>query len=143
MVKRRDTRPGFALLEAIVASVLLGLALAAILSLAGQAISAQRRGEVMETAARLADERLNLVLAVGPERYPSIFRSSGVCDPPFEGYFFAVEIAPGASGEAYEVRASVTAAPTVVTLETRIAPRLGDDPDPDRKPQQTVETNAR
>ncbi len=131
------------------ASVLLGLALAAILSLAGQAISAQRRGEVMETAARLADERLNLVLAVGPERYPSIFRSSGACEPPFEGYSFAVEIAPGASGEAYAVRASVTApggggaAPAAVTLETRIAPRLGDDPDPDRKPQQTVETNAR
>lgn len=141
---RRQT--GFALVEAIVAAVVLGFALAIILGLASQAVSAQSRGEAMETAARLADERLNLVLATGPEGYGSVFDSSGACDAPFADYSYFVEIEPNGPGEAYNVRATISwrvgARTQALMLETRIAPRLGDDPDPDRKPSETVNRNA-
>lgn len=146
MVRRRPSHRGFALVEAIVAAVVLGIALSIILGLASQAVSAQSRGEAMETAARLADEKLHLVLATGPEGYASVFDLRGACDPPFADRSFAVEIEPNGPGEAYDVRVTVSwlagAMPQSFTLATRIAPRLGDDPDPDRKPSETVDRNA-
>ena len=66
---RSGGRRGVALIEVMVASVILGLAVSATLGLAARAISAQSDGERIETAARLADERLNLVLALGCEGY--------------------------------------------------------------------------
>lgn len=142
----RESRRGFALVEAIVAAIVLGIALSFILGLASQAVSAQSRGEAMETAARLADERLNLVLSTGPEGYASVFDLRGACDPPFADWSYAVEIEPNGPGEAYDIRVTVSwmagALPQSLSLSTRIAPRLGDDPDPDRKPAETVNRNA-
>jgi type II secretory pathway pseudopilin PulG len=140
------TRRGFAIVDAVVAGVLLGVALSIIMGLTGSAIASQTRGEELQTAAMLADERLNLVLAVGPEEYPSVFESRGRCDAPFQRYAYEVTIAPGAEDEPFLVRAEISwssaGRPRSVAIETLMAPRRGDEPDPEREPDETVERES-
>ena len=140
-------RRGFALVDAIVGGVLLGLSLTAVIGLTGSAVSAQMQGEQLQTAAALADERLNLVLATGPEAYTSVFPLKGPCDPPFEMFSYEITLTPQGDGNPYFVRAEVRwksgARPQSVGVETLVAPRVGDDPDPDRKPLESVDRAAR
>lgn len=138
---------GFALVDAIVGGILLGMALTAVIGLTGSAISAQAKGEQLTTAAALVDERLNLVLATGYEAYPSAFPLKGPCDPPFEAFTYEVTITPQGEGNAALVRAEVkwrgSGKPQSLAVETMIAPRVGDDPDPDRKPAEAEDRAAR
>lgn len=137
----------FALIEVIVASIILGISVSAILGLIGRAVSSQSDGERIETAARLADERLNLVLATGAEGYPSVFPLTGPCDPPFDDYRFEVTIEAATGGLPFRVRAVVSwmqaARSRSIALETMIAPRVGEEPDPDRKPKETLSRESR
>lgn len=146
MVKTPANQSAFALIEIVVASIVLGVAVAGILGLVSRALSAQSEGERIETAARLADERLNLVLAVGPEKYPSVFPLAGPCEEPFGDYQHSVTIESQTAGLPYRVRAEVSWAQGTrrrsIMLETLIAPRIGDDPDPDRKPSETLNRSA-
>jgi hypothetical protein len=139
---RRGARPGMMLADILVAVVLLGSALAVLVGMTGRAMTAQRSGEQLQVAAMLLDEQLNLVLARGPDNYAARFPVEGVCDAPFDGFRYKLDITP-ASGSAYSVVATVTwvANGRVQTesVETRIAPRRGDDPDPDRRPEETVD----
>ncbi|MBS0195721.1 MAG: hypothetical protein JSR77_03090 [Planctomycetes bacterium] len=136
-------RRGMMLADVLVAVVLLGVALAVMIGMAGRAMSAQRSGEQFQIAAMLIDEQLNLVLARGPDAYASRFPVEGPCDPPFSEYRYQLEFSGGSGGDAYKVVATVTwlaaGRPQSASVETRIAPRLGDDPDPDRKPKETVD----
>jgi hypothetical protein len=63
-----------------------------------------------------------------------------VCEDPFEAYRYKLEFSGGEGGDPYRVTATVTwtnsGVPQSATVETMIAPRLGDDPDPDRRPDQ-------
>lgn len=140
-------RRGFALLDALVGGVLLGLAMVVVIGLTGAAISSQARGERYEIAANLADERLNMVLSVGPESYPGIYKMKGTCDEPFEDYDYEVEISPRPEGDPFFVKTTISwraaAGTQRISVETLIAPRLGDDPDPDRRPQETVDRSSR
>ena len=139
----RAVRRGAVLVDAIVGTILLAGALAVMIGLSGRALSAQIEGEQLATAASLIDEQLNLVLAYGPDDYAKEYPTDGVCDPPFSGYRYHLDILAGAGGEPYTVRASVFwksgARDRSASVETFIAARLGDDPDPDRRPEQTVE----
>lgn len=143
MVSRR----AFALLDALIGGVLLGLAMVVVIGLTGAAMSSQAKGERIETAAMLADERLNMVLAVGPEAYPGVFKMKGPCDEPFADYDYEVEISPRPEGDPFFVRATiawrVATGTQRISVETLIAPRVGDEPDPDRKPQETVDRSSR
>lgn len=144
MVKRRVHRSsgGFVLIDAIVASIVLGLALVVVIGLTAESLSSQARGEQLATAARLADEQLNLVLAVGPEAYPSVFDADGRCEPPFENYTYSTRIESAPLGEAMPVTVTIrwTAGgrERLLSVETRVAPRLGEDPDPERRPTETL-----
>lgn len=135
-------RRGVALIEVIVAAVILGIAVSGVMGLVARAVSSQSEGERIETAARLADERLNLVLATGAEAHASVFPLAGVCEEPFAEYRYEVEIESASGGNAYRVRAAVSwvqgGRARSVVLETLIAPRPGEDPDPDRKPAETL-----
>lgn len=141
-----SARPrAFALIEAVVAATILGLGVSAVLTILSRSLAAQAEGEAIDLAARLADERLSLVLALGAESYSAAFPLEAACDPPFEQFRYRVEIAPpaaGADGAAYAVSATITwrtsASTRSITVHTLIAPRSGDDPDPDRKPTETV-----
>lgn len=135
-------RRGAMLVDAIVGAILLGVALASLVSLGGRAISAQGEGEHLRNAAMLIDERLNLVLMSGVEGYRSRFDLEGSCDPPFERYRYRVEVGGGQSGEPYVVAVTVSwvagGRERSETVEALIAPMLGDEPDPIRRPGAVV-----
>lgn len=143
MVRNRKARRAVVLVDAIIGSVLLGIVLAVMIGLAGRSLSAQKRGEELRTAAMLLDEQLSLVLMRGPDEYASRFDVEGVCDAPFSAYSYKVDIAGGQSGDPYVVRATVSwsSAGRVrsESVETCMSPRLGDDPDPERRPAEAVD----
>jgi type II secretory pathway pseudopilin PulG len=140
---RRHARPAFALLDVIVAGIIIGISLAVIIGLTGRALSSQTRGEDLQTAALLADEQLNLVLARGPDGYGRSFPSSGECDPPFQNFSYSLQFSGGSGSDPYRVSVTISwlaggsGAPQSISLQTIIANREGDDPDPDRKPTET------
>ncbi|TVQ80595.1 MAG: hypothetical protein EA380_03140 [Phycisphaeraceae bacterium] len=138
MVSRR----GFALVDGIVAGVLLGTGLAVIIGLAGRALASQRLGAELHKAAMLADEQLNLVLAMGPERFGSAFDARGRYEAPFADFSYEVTVRPGEGSRPYIVEAIIRRQRdngVLARVQTLISQPAGEDPDPDRKPQQTIE----
>jgi len=139
------SRPAFALLDVVIASIILGISIAAIIGLTGRALSAQKTGEELQIAAMLADEQLALVLARGPDNYSQRFQTNGACDAPFANYQYVVTLSGGSSSEPYAVSVAISwagggeGAQRTITIHTLIAPREGDDPDPDRKPPETTD----
>jgi type II secretory pathway pseudopilin PulG len=132
------------LVDVLVAVVMLGAALAVMLGLSARAISAQKSGENLQVAAMLLDEKLNLVLARGADNYGSRYGGlEGTCDPPYESFRYQIEITGGTGGDAFDVAVTVSwfesGRPRSERVETRIAPRLGDDPDPERRPQESTQ----
>ena len=136
-------RRAMMLADIVIAVVLLGIALSVMVGMAGRAVIAQRAGEQFQSAAMLIDEQLNLVVARGPDSYASRFPVEGPCEAPFEEVRYKLEITGGDSGDAYNVSATVSwvsgGRPQSATVQTRIAPRRGEEPDPERKPQETVD----
>lgn len=147
MVKNRPSHHrGFALVDVIVGAVILGASLAVVVGLAGQAVTAQIRGQDLTTASMLADEQLNLVLARGPDDYQKRYRSEGTCDEPFEDYSFAVKIDGTGQSEPYAVSATISWqrawGAQSLTIRTLIATRIAGDefePDPDRRPETPIQ----
>jgi hypothetical protein len=119
--------------------VLLGVSLAVMLGIVGRAITAQGDAQRLATAAMLADEQLNLVLAFGPDEYLRRFPAAGSCDEPFSDFSYELTITGGADSTPFTVAAAIHwrtgARPQSLTINTLIAPRPGDEPDPDRRPQ--------
>jgi Tfp pilus assembly protein PilV len=140
MVNARHHRSGVVLVDVLVAAIMLGVALTVLITMTGRALASQRQGEHLANAAMLVDQQLNLVLARGPDDYTSRYPAGGQCDVPFDRYSYTLEISGGEGGNAYNVVATVSwsdgGRPYSVSVETLIAPRLGDDPDPDRRPEQ-------
>src|ERR1043165_8018707 len=112
------------------------------IGLGGRALSAQTSGEQYQTAAMLLDEQLNLVLARGADNYAGRFPVQGECDRPFQNFSYHLEISEGQSGDPYRVVATVSwlvgGKQRSESVETLIAPRLGGEPDPERKPGEAV-----
>jgi type II secretory pathway pseudopilin PulG len=145
VMRTRSRARAFALVDAIVAGVLLGIGLAIILGLASRAIASQRQGEELQRAAMLADELLNSVLAVGPEEFDSVFESRGRFDAPFDEYAYDVALTPGDESDPFLVEATIiwntAGRDRTLTIETLVAPRRGEEPDPERQPEETVGRN--
>lgn len=142
LLSQSRVRRGALLVDVIVATIILGSAVVAILGVVGRSISAQARGEELRTAAMLLDEQLNTVLMLGPDSYASSGSVEGRCEPPFENYAYRLEFTGGIGGDPYMVRATVSwmsgGRVRSESIETFMAPRLGDDPDPDRKPASPI-----
>jgi len=143
---------GFALVDVIVGAIIVGVSLAVIIGLTGRALSSQKRGEELATAANLADETLQLVLARGPDDYAKRFELEGACDAPNEDYRFKLAFA-GGGGTAtvpHRVTATITwggaagGTPQTLVIETLMATRMGGldtaqgEGDPIRTPDQAV-----
>ena len=137
------TRRGVLLVDVIVGTVIIGVSLAALIGVLGRAISSQSDGEMLQSAAALIDEQLNLVLMRGPDNYSGRFPIEGECDPPFQKFMYRLDISGGSTGTPYTVRATVSwfsgAREKSASASTLMAPRLGEDPDPIRTPDQTVD----
>lgn len=139
---RRIRRHGIALLDVLVSGIVLSISLVAIFGLASNAMKSQMLGERRLRAAMFLDELLNMVLAVGPEEYPSSFATSGQGESPFEEYEYDVIIEDLGIGRPYRVTANVYwtvgQREYAASIETRIAPKLGDIEEGERIPDRPV-----
>jgi Tfp pilus assembly protein PilV len=135
----RPRRHGVVLVDVLVATIMLGVSLTILISLTGRALSTQRQGEQLQIAAMLLDTHLNLVLARGPDDYASRYPVEGPCEEPYTSFQYRLDFEEGEGGNAYRVIASVTWVDSGITrtetVETMMSPRIGDDPDPDRRPE--------
>ena len=108
-VSRCASRRGALLVDVLVGVVMLGVALAVMIGLSARAVSAQRAGENLQIAAMLIDERLNMVLARGPEDYATAFGAlEGPCDEPYTRFRYALSIQEGTAGQPFRVSCTVT-----------------------------------
>ena len=145
MVKHghQNTR-GFTLIEVIIAGVILALGAASLLSLTSRALQMQRRGEQKIVAASLLDELLSTVLMEGPQDFVQMNSMNGSCDSPFEEWEYKLEIDSAVGTDPFQVMAIVYA-PNGDAFEcsTMIAPRLGEEPNPERIPFEPIDREAR
>ncbi|MSR18475.1 MAG: hypothetical protein EXS00_04780 [Phycisphaerales bacterium] len=137
-------RRGFALMEVVIAGMILAVGLAGVVSIATRSLAMQQRGEREVASAALLDEILGLVLAEGPTDFPKLHDMSGKCDPPWSDFEYEVTIEDGGLGDPYEVMALVRD-PTgrEHRVATRIAGRAGEEPNPDRAPTTPLDRRAR
>jgi hypothetical protein len=139
-----SARRGFALVDVVVAGVLLAIGLAAIISLSSRGLAMQQRGEREIVAASLLDELLSEVLMEGPFDYARINPLAGRFDEPFSDFEYELLIDDGAPGVPFRVLAIVRHDSGERYLcETLMAPRLGEVPDPPRAPTEPIDREAR
>lgn len=126
---------GVALLDVMLAALMLGVGLAVTLSIASGALRAEQTGEHRLTASWLADEALAMVVAMGPRKYLLGEPMDGYFEPPFERFSWMLDLQQPSDWEAWHATATVTwqdrGGPMSVSIDTRIAPRQGeieDDP---------------
>jgi len=142
-------RRGVALLDVVIAALMLGIGLAVTLSTASQALRAEVTGERRLTASWLADEALAWVVAVGPSKYLLSEPMEGHFPEPFEDFEWALELTRPSEWRAWHARATVIwqdrSGPMTVSIETRIAQRQGEDEDDplDWKPLEPLDREAR
>jgi len=133
-------------MDAVIAGILLSIGLVTVLSVGGQAMTMQRRGEVDVRAAAALDELLSAVLTEGPEDYEKLHPLSGSfeADSPFQDFQFTVEIERGGAGVPARVLARVKHENgREYSVETSIAEKRGDEPDPVRTPTEPIDRMAR
>ena len=145
MRRRPNRRRGVALVDVIIGSILLAIGLAGILTLTSRALILQRRGEVEVVAAALLDEMLSTVLAEGASDFRQLYDTFGRYDAPFEDFDYEVAIEDRGIGQPTRVTATVRHRPTAAeySVQTIIADRLGDDPNPVREPSEPLDREAR
>ncbi len=138
-------RRGFALVDAIIGGVILAIGLAAILSLTAHALTMQRSGEIAIRASHLCDELLSLVLMEGPEDFIDMYDTFGRFDEPFDDFDFAVELDDRGEGLPWRVTATVfhRATGEDFSVQTMIAMRGGEEPNPERAPPEPLDRQGR
>jgi hypothetical protein len=138
-------RKGVALVEVILAALLLGIGLSVALSLASTSIARQSLGEHNLVSAWLADEKMNLVMMEGPEKFLQNHQTNGQFDPPFEDYSFEIIVKHVGDWEPYEVNIFIDwdSNRRSFQLDSLIAPRQGEPEEPeDRIPLEAIDREA-
>ncbi|MEY2714719.1 MAG: hypothetical protein RIT24_1062 [Planctomycetota bacterium] len=133
-------------MDAVIAGILLSIGLVTVLSVGGQAMTMQRRGEVDVRAAAALDELLSAVLTEGPEDYEKLHPLSGSfdVDSPYQDFQFSVEIERGGAGVPARVLARVMhEGGREYSVETSVAEKRGEEPDPIRSPSEPIDRAAR
>lgn len=132
-----------ALMDVLVAGIVLSGALVAVLGIASRSLNAQARGQQIQEAAMVLDSLLNDVLAVGPAEFLKSGDMNGTIDPPFNRYTYRISIDDITPSEPFRVTARIWwqtgGGEQTAEVQTLMARRLGEEPDPDRKPTQPVE----
>jgi len=143
--RRSGRRRGIALIDAIIGGVMLGSGLAVLMTIMARSMNGQITGEKRITAVWLADELLSLVLVEGPVEYPRVRDTTGRFGPPFDEYIYELLLEDLGRGNPYRVTCWVrwgTRPTDVVTVQTLIAPRLGDYEQP-RMPSERLDRDER
>jgi hypothetical protein len=100
-------RRGFALIDALVGSLILGIGLAVTLSITSRSISMQVDGQKQLTASWLLDELLGTVVMDGPIAFPQLNPTNGRFDPPFDEFSYDIDIDDVGLGKPLQVTAIV------------------------------------
>ncbi|MCZ6836320.1 MAG: type II secretion system protein [Planctomycetota bacterium] len=137
---------GFALIEVIMGGVMLGIGIAAVISITSRSLASQVKGENILVASWLADEKLSMVLVEGPETFPKIHDTYGTFEAPFEEYEYEIDIQEQGPRKPYRVLATIrwpnAQGTSEITVETLIAARLGEDLVP-REPIEILDRDSR
>jgi hypothetical protein len=142
----RRARRGFALMDAIIAGVILSVGMLTVLSMGGQALALTRRGEIDVRAAAALDELLASVLTEGPIAFPDLHPLSGRFDgaSPYADFTYGIEIEQGGSGVPALVRVTlVHETGRSYDIETFVAEKRGEEPDPIRTPYEPIDREGR
>lgn len=142
----RSAHRGFALMDAIIAGILLAIGMIAVLGVSGHALGLQRRGEIDIRAAAALDELLSLVLTEGPVDFGDLHPSRGRFEAgsPYDDFEYEITIAQGGAGVPAHVSVSlVHDSGRAYSIETRIAEKRGEEPDPVREPYEPLDRAAR
>lgn len=137
-------REGFALLDVIIAGVLLAIGLSTIFAITARSLELQKDGEVRVQAAAMLDDLLSTVLLEGPLDFPKLHATNGQGEFPYEQFTFQVRIDDPGEGEPYRVTATVShTTGRSFECETLIAAKVGEEPDPERMPEIPIDREAR
>ena len=140
----RRVAQGFALLDVIIAGVLLAIGLSTIFAITARSLEFQKDGEVSVQAAAMMDDLLSTVLLEGPLDYPKLHATSGPGEFPYEDFTFQVRIEDPGEGEPFRVTAAVEhSTGRAFECETLIAAKSGEEPDPERMPEIPIDREAR
>jgi type II secretory pathway pseudopilin PulG len=145
MVRRgARTRGGWALLDVIIGGVILGIGLAAVISIAERSLAMQQRSERELVAAELLDGLLSEVLSVGIADWELTRASSGSFDAPFDDWQWELDIDKQGLGDPYRVMAIARDTKgSEFRVETLMAPRPENTQDPERAPTEPIDRQAR
>ena len=146
MVSRRPNRRAFALIDAVIAGVILAIGLSAILSISGRALLMEQKGEIEIRAASALDELLSSVVTEGPETFAEIQPTAGrfEADSPYGDFEFDILIEAGDAGIPARVVVTVLHdSGKKYTIETHVALKRGEEPDPVRFPTTPIDREAR
>ena len=119
-------RPGVALVEVIVAGLILAAGLGSIFSLTGVSMGTQTEGANRIVAAWLADGLLGMVMTEGPAQYARRNADEGVFDSPFSAYEYEIRILDQGERDPFQVTATVRWGPgptDLVRVQTLVASR--------------------
>jgi prepilin-type N-terminal cleavage/methylation domain-containing protein len=114
----RRVRRGFALLEAVVALLVIGLAAAAALDLFSTQLRAARRQPGLVTAAALAQDRMAMLRLASPDelrRLPDSL-ARGEFPAPFAGYHWSAAATRARDESFYDLRVEVVSSEGQFTL---------------------------
>jgi type II secretory pathway pseudopilin PulG len=144
-VRRLHTaRSGWALIDVIIGGVILGIGLAAVISIAERSLAMQQRSERELVAAQLLDGLLNEVLAVGVVEWQLSRASDGAFDAPFDKWQWQLDIQKHGLGDPYSVMAIARDDRNLeYRVDTLLAPRPENTEDPVRTPETPIDREAR
>ena len=137
-------RKGFALVDVIIAGVILAIGLTTLFSISMRSLRLQKEGEIQVISANLLDSILGTALTEGPIEYPKLHPTSGRFEPPFADFQFQVLIDDPGEGAAMKVVATVTHDSGLeYSCATMIAVKTGEEPDPIREPEEEIDRLSR
>ena len=108
MSVRKTAKSGFTLIEALTASLILGIGVVALAGICQRCTHNYIRGLQYETAYRLLDECLDLSVSVDLEKLITEKTIQGSFAPRYPQYRFAVNLEPAPGAHLYLVKATVS-----------------------------------
>ena len=144
MVRRARSRRGWALIDVIVGGVILGIGLAAVVSIAERSLAMQQRSEREMVAAQLMDGLLGEVLAVGVVDWSLARPTVGNFESPYEEWTWELDIDKQGLGDPYRVVALARDRNGAeFRVETLMAPRPEGFEEPSRMPETPIDRQAK
>ena len=144
MVRRARSLRGWALIDVIVGGVILGIGLAAVVSIAERSLAMQQRSEREMVAAQLMDGLLGEVLAVGVVDWSLARPTAGNFESPYEEWTWELDIDKQGLGDPYRVVALARDRNGAeFRVETLMAPRPEGFEEPSRMPETPIDRQAK